>query len=103
MSRIDTTRQLREVIARREMPPEDQPQLTDRVRQRMLATLDGVIQDYLKKHSSRSPVVMRRLNRYEYNNAVRDLLKLRGDIYPLPEKTMPNLRSDCSSVCIMMR
>jgi hypothetical protein len=91
MSRIDTTRQLREVIARREMPPEDQPQLMDRVRQRMLATLDGVIQDYLKEHRSRSPVVMRRLNRYEYNNAVRDLLKLRGDIYPLPEKT---IRSD---------
>ena len=31
---------------------------------------------------------MRRLNRYEYNNAVRDLLKLRGDIYPLPEKVI---------------
>ena len=33
-----------------------------------------------------SPLVIRRLNRYEYNNAVRDLLHLRGDIYPLPEK-----------------
>ena len=31
---------------------------------------------------------MRRLNRYEYNNAVRDLLQLRGDIYPLPEKVI---------------
>ncbi|MEK6235034.1 MAG: DUF1588 domain-containing protein, partial [Planctomycetales bacterium] len=31
---------------------------------------------------------MRRLNRYEYNNAVRDLLKLRGDVFPLPEKVL---------------
>ena len=31
---------------------------------------------------------MRRLNRYEYNNAVRDLLELKGDIYPLPEKVI---------------
>ena len=31
---------------------------------------------------------MRRLNRYEYNNAVRDLLQLKGDIYPLPEKVI---------------
>lgn len=55
---------------------------------RMLATVDAVISDYLKDHRSHSPVVMRRLNRYEYSNAVRDLLQLRGDVYPLPEKTI---------------
>ena len=38
--------------------------------------------------SPTTPVVMRRLNRYEYSNAVRDLLELKGDIYPLPEKTI---------------
>ena len=31
---------------------------------------------------------MRRMNRYEYNNAVRDLLQLKGDVYPLPEKVI---------------
>lgn len=87
-SRIEDTRRIRDALARREMPPADEPQPTDNSRGRMLATLDAALHDYLREHHSNAPVVMRRLNRYEYNNAVRDLLQLRGDVYPLPEKTI---------------
>ena len=88
LTRIEDTQRIRDAVARREMPPKDERQPPDAVRARMLATVDAVISDYLKDHRSHSPVVMRRLNRYEYSNAVRDLLQLRGDVYPLPEKTI---------------
>ena len=80
--------QIRDRIAYREMPPESEPSPDDALRRRLVNTLDGQIREYLRTHDQGVPVVMRRLNRYEYNNAVRDLLHLRGDIYPLPEKTI---------------
>ena len=33
------------------------------------------------------------MNRYEYNNAVRDLLGLKGDVYALPEKVIRGYRA----------
>lgn len=80
--------QIRDRIAYREMPPENEPSPDDDMRRRLVNTLDGQLREYLRTHDLGVPVVMRRLNRYEYNNAVRDLLYLRGDIYPLPEKTI---------------
>ena len=88
LTRIEDTQRIRDAVARREMPPEDERQPPDAVRAGMLATVDAVISDSLKDHRSHSPVVMRRLDRYESGNAVRDLLQLRGDVYPLPEKTI---------------
>ena len=85
---IDGTRLIRDAVAQHEMPPEENKQPTPEVRAKMVATFDAVVDEYLSKHRIAAPIVMRRLNRYEYNNAVRDLLKLRGDIYPLPEKTI---------------
>jgi len=80
--------QIRDRIAHREMPPQGEPFPDDDMRHRLVATLDGQLDEHLRTHNLDVPVVMRRLNRYEYNNAVRDLLHLRGDIYPLPEKTI---------------
>ena len=85
---IDTARKIRDTLASHEMPPEDKKQPTRELRAQMVASLDAMLDEYLSKHRSSAPVVMRRLNRYEYNNAVRDLLQLGGDIYPLPEKTI---------------
>ncbi len=83
-----TIQQIRNRIAYREMPPESEPSPNDDLRRRLVHTLDGQLRENLRAHDPGVPVVMRRLNRYEYNNAVRDLLHLRGDIYPLPEKTI---------------
>ena len=80
--------QIRDRIAHREMPPENEPSPGDTLRRRLAATLDAHLRERFRDDAPGAPVVMRRLNRYEYNNAVRDLLHLRGDIYPLPEKTI---------------
>jgi len=91
ISNIRTTRLIRDTLSHHRMPPENEVQPSEALRGRLIATLNLYLEDYLKAHRSSTPVVMRRLNRYEYNNAVRDLLHLKGDLYPLPEKT---IRSD---------
>ena len=69
LANIDATREIRDAVARHEMPPEDEKQPTRNQRAQMVAAFDAVIDDHLKQHRSWAAVVMRRLNRYEYNNA----------------------------------
>ena len=85
---IELTRKVAEALAYQEMPPEDEEQLPEAVHRKLSALFDGILAEYLKASGTLRPVVMRRMNRYEYNNAVRDLLKLKGDPYPLPEKVL---------------
>jgi hypothetical protein len=68
LANIDATREIRDAVARHEMPPEDEKQPTGNQRSQMLAAFDAVIDDHLKQHRSWAPVVMPRLNRCEYNN-----------------------------------
>lgn len=88
LTQIDVTSKIANVLARQQMPPEDEPRLSGLQHQQLTALVDAVIDEHLRTATSLVPVVMRRLNRYEYNNAVRDLLQLKGDIYPLPEKVI---------------
>ena len=85
---VELARHAAEALAKAEMPPEDEPQPAKGERAKLAAFFEGVVDEYVTANTTLEPVVMRRLNRYEYNNAVRDLLELRGDIYPLPEKVI---------------
>ena len=84
---VELSRRLLEALSAREMPPEDGKQPTDAHRKELITALEHAIDEHLST-ASLPPLVMRRLNRYEYSNAVRDLLSLKGDIYPLPEKSI---------------
>ncbi len=88
LQRIELTRRVADAIVRGEMPPEDAPPLAPEHRRKLASFFDSVINEYLDSAGSVAPVVMRRLNRYEYSNAVRDLLQLKGDVFPLPEKAI---------------
>ena len=70
------------------MPPEDEKQPSSAERKKIVSFLYGVVDEYARDNATLEPVVMRRLNRYEYSNAVRDLLQLRGDLYAMPEKVI---------------
>ncbi|MCP4191381.1 MAG: DUF1592 domain-containing protein [Planctomycetaceae bacterium] len=88
LSDVESVRRIRDVLVRHQMPPEDHAQLPLDERGQLVATFQSMVDDYLVKNPPSTQVVMRRLNRFEYNNAVRDLFDLKGDIYPLPEKTI---------------
>ncbi|MFL2480353.1 MAG: DUF1588 domain-containing protein [Verrucomicrobiales bacterium] len=85
---IELTQKIIDALNFKEMPPEDEKQLSEKEHKMMSALFSSYLDTYIKESGSLKPTVMRRMNRYEYNNAVRDLLQLKGDVYPLPEKVI---------------
>ena len=70
-----------------DMPPEGEPQLEPATRQSMLSHLKAISRQAAQSDGfTHTPI--RRMNRFQYNNAVVDLLELDRDIFALPEKLM---------------
>ena len=81
---IELTRKVVEALEFKE----DERQLPAKERAQLVGMFRGYVDEFLQEQSTLPPTVMRRMNRYEYNNAVRDLLSLKGDIFALPEKPL---------------
>ncbi|MDF1841538.1 MAG: DUF1588 domain-containing protein [Rubripirellula sp.] len=76
-----------EAISSAAMPPEGEPAPSDE--SRLVAT--NALKKMLKEASLKADVArqpLRRLNRLQYNNTVRDIFQLNRDIFPLSEKLM---------------
>ena len=76
-----------EVIDANDMPPEDELQLDDKSRARLLVTLTTMLRQATTNDEAQQPRI-RRLNRFQYNHSVKDLFRLKLDVFPLPEKLM---------------
>ena len=76
-----------EAIDANDMPPEDAPQLDEKSRARLRATLKSMLREAVAGQTQK-PIQIRRLNRFQYNNSVKDLFQLKLDVYKLPEKLM---------------
>ncbi|MAB60739.1 MAG: hypothetical protein CMO46_09420 [Verrucomicrobiales bacterium] len=75
------------VIKDREMPPEDEPPLSDSGRGVLLKWLEVKLSDSIKDQPF-LPTSIRRMNRFQYNNSVVDLLELDRPIFRLNERLM---------------
>ena len=71
-----------------EMPPEDEPQLDAKHRQRLLAQLQKMLHEAVGEQKSAAQAPIRRMNRFQYSNAVRDLFGLNVAVFPLPERVV---------------
>ena len=76
-----------EAIDANDMPPEGEPPLMEGVRKKLLINLKTLLREAVAKQESKS-IPIRRLNRFQYNNSVRDLFKLNRDVFSLSEKLM---------------
>ncbi|MEM9644535.1 MAG: DUF1587 domain-containing protein, partial [Planctomycetota bacterium] len=87
-SRLDDVGRLIEVLEFEEMPPEDEPALSPELRQTLLVGLRSIRdQTIAQRHvTERAPI--RRMNRFQYNNAVVDLFGLNRIVFTLPERIM---------------
>ncbi len=81
----DLLADLIEVIDFQEMPPEDEPQLSPEARASLLTELKSLS---VSAKSSYAHTPMRRMNRFQYDNAVVDLFGLKGVVFSLPERMM---------------
>ena len=82
------SRKLLHVLDTREMPPEDEPQPTPQLREKMLAELRPILHAAVANSRSHSRAPIRRMNRFQYNNAVMDLFDLKCIVFTLPERAM---------------
>jgi hypothetical protein len=69
------------------MPPEDEPQLDETTRALLLARLKSMLEEATAGKDV-SGLTIRRLNRFQYNNTVKDLFQLKLDVFGLSEKLM---------------
>jgi len=76
------------VIEDYEMPPEDEPELTDSEHETLLADLNAVLDESLASVAAPPRTPVRRMNRFQYANAVEDLLDLRVELFALPERVV---------------
>ncbi|MCP4890561.1 MAG: DUF1587 domain-containing protein, partial [Planctomycetaceae bacterium] len=75
------------VLRDRRMPPETEPPIADPVRQKLIAMLQSIQAEGLHNYPF-EPIPIRRMNRFQYNNAVVDLLGLDRDIFQLNERLL---------------
>ncbi|MEM1294864.1 MAG: DUF1592 domain-containing protein [Verrucomicrobiota bacterium] len=81
-------REIVDVIDFEEMPPEDEPQLEPEARVQLLASLENLLHESVAKKKAFVHTPIRRMNRFQYNNAVVDLFDLNCIVFTLPERMM---------------
>ena len=75
------------VLRDRDMPPDKAPPLADESRAMVINHLEGMLTRSLSDEPYK-PTPIRRMNRFQYNNAVKDLLQLNRDIFSMHERLM---------------
>jgi hypothetical protein len=75
------------VLKDRQMPPEDEPPLPEAKREQLVARLHAMLEQALRTQAF-GPTPIRRMNRFQYNNAVVDLLELDRDVFQLNERLL---------------
>lgn len=76
------------VIDYEEMPPEDEPQFEEEKRTEVVALLDGMLDASMAEKKVYAQAPIRRMNRFQYHNAVIDLFDLKCIVFTLPERMM---------------
>ena len=69
-----------------EMPPEDEPQLAPGKREQLVAHLRSMLHEAVRSQKSFPRTPIRRMNRFQYGNAVEDLFNLKVEVFALPER-----------------
>lgn len=75
-----------DALSKNEMPPEESQQPSETLRQSLLSRLDDSLNRSLASNPKLIPLRMRRMNRFEYGNAVRDLFDLDCWVYSIGDR-----------------
>lgn len=76
-----------DVLESKSMPPEDGEPLSKEMRQSVVLELRDLFAAKVKSRPMPATPI-RRMNRFQYNNAVQDLFDLKVDVFALPERMM---------------
>lgn len=81
-------RDLIDVLDSGYMPPEDEPVLAQEKRDQLVGRLRQVLRAAVAAGKELPQAPIRRMNRFQYNNAVQDLFQLNVVVFPLPERML---------------
>ena len=87
LARPELLETLLTVLKDREMPPKDEAMVPEAERKHMIVRLQAMLRQ-VQKTRPFVPTPIRRMNRFQYNNAVVDLLELDREIFRLNERLM---------------
>ena len=88
----ELVRSLIDVLDFEEMPPEEEPQIRPEVRRELVIELKAILHASVMERKTFSRTPIRRMNRFQYNNAVIDLFDLKCIVFTLPERMMRDHR-----------
>lgn len=70
------------------MPPESEKPLSENTRKQLVASLKAYLKKSIESEVNVPQTPIRRMNRFQYNNAVQDLFQLKVEVFSLPERMM---------------
>ena len=70
------------------MPPESEPALPSETRSQLVSHLRILLQTAVRERPQPARTPIRRMNRFQYSNAVQDLFQLNVQVFPLPERIL---------------
>lgn len=77
-----------DVLYFKEMPPEEEPPLNNETHERVLFELKLLLDQSVASQATFPQTPIRRMNRFQYSNAVQDLFKLKVEVFTLPERML---------------
>lgn len=83
---LDVLRDVIRAVDAGEMPPDSEPALPGPTRRQLAGRLQQILHDTVAARQTFAHTPLRRMNRFQYNNAVKDLFDLKVEVFPLPEK-----------------
>ena len=85
---VELLRAMLAALEQRVMPPEDEPPLPGALRDQWVAQLRQQLRQVVASQQSLGHAPIRRMNRFQYNNAVTDLFQIQGVVFTLPERML---------------
>lgn len=76
------------VVDLRFMPPDEGDKLDEETTRQLLAELKQLLRIAIESQPDRPRTPIRRMNRFQYSNAVQDLFRLNVEVFPLPERML---------------
>ena len=85
---LDLLRELIDVLELEEMPPQDEPPLKPEQRKLLVTQLRNLLHVAVRTQTTIPKTPIRRMNRFQYSNAVEDLFELKVELFALPERML---------------
>jgi hypothetical protein len=81
-------RDMIEALDTEDMPPEDEPPLEPAKRKQLVTQLRVLLHEAIRARGTMPQTPIRRMNRFQYSNAVEDLFEMKLEVFALPERML---------------